>query len=111
MKSWIWAVALAGLCATGARAEWQTVAEVTTDGATKELAVGREIRIIGIEGIAGSVLVHTVWILEGEGVNPVPVARRLGPGETQDIDLGGNRPVTGLRISAAGAGRYRVRTQ
>jgi hypothetical protein len=111
MKTYWVALALAALCATTARAGWETVAEVTAGGAAKELAVDRALRTVQIECTEGTVIVNTVTIREGEAKNPVSVGKAFAKGETRNIDLGYERPVTGLRISDGGQGRYKVNVQ
>ena len=93
------------------RGDWQVVAEIPAGGDAKELAVNRSIRVVQIECTAGSVIVNTVVIREGGAKSPITVGRRFNQGERQDIDLGGERQVTGLRISDGGRGNYRVRVQ
>ena len=108
MKKWTLAMVLAASFATAACADWKTVAEVTAGGDAKELAVNRTIRTVQIECTAGSVIVNTVVIREGGAKSPITVARRFNQGEKQNLDLGYDRNVTGLRISDGGQGRYKV---
>ena len=116
MKKWILAAALVGLGALAAlggpkKEQWQAVADVTAGGDAKELAVNRVIRVIQIECTQGTVIVNTLWVREGAAKSPVTVARRFSAGETQDIDLGNARQVTGLRISDGGRGAYKIRAK
>jgi hypothetical protein len=109
MKTLVLAVLMA-LGATVVRADWQTVGEVpaTDESASIELAVNRTVRTVQLECTQGAVLVNTVWIREGEAKTEIRVARRFNQGEKQDIDLGYDRAVTGLRISHQGAGKLKV---
>ena len=112
MKKWMWAAAMVALGATtafcGSKDRWSTVAELAASRDTKEVAVNRDVRVVQIECVEGTVIVNTLVIREGEGKNPINVGRRFTAGETQDIDLGGNRQVTGLRISDGGRGKYKI---
>jgi hypothetical protein len=105
---WILVLALVALSATVALADWGTVAEVTAGGEAKELAVNRNIRIVQIECTEGTVIVNTVVIREGASKSPITVARAFTQGQKQDIDLGSERQVTGLRISDGGKGKYKI---
>ena len=93
------------------KGDWQVVAEIPAGGDAKELAVNRSVRVIQIECTEGSVIVNTLVVREGPAKNPITVARRFNQGERQDIDLGGERQVSGLRISDGGRGKYRVRVK
>ena len=108
MKKWILVLAVLVAGSMSASAGWKTVAEVTAGGDAKELAVNRTIRTVQIECTEGSVIVNTVVIREGAAKDPITVARRFSQGEKQDLDLGRDRTVTGLRISDGGKGRYKV---
>lgn len=90
---------------------WQVVAELPAGGPAKEVAVNRDVRVIQIECTEGSVIVNTLVVREGPAKNPITVARRFNQGERQDVDLGGERQVSGLRISDGGRGKYRVRVK
>ena len=96
---------------TSPAADWQPVADVTADGEAKELAVNRAIRLVQLECTEGSVIVNTLWIREGDAKSPIKIARKLTQGETQNIDLGHERQVTGFRISDGGKGTYKIQTQ
>ena len=72
------------------------------------IPTSKKIKKIRVVGTSGSVSVNTVVLREGDGKTPFPVTRRLGPGETAEVDLGGARQATGLRISAGGKGTYDV---
>lgn len=104
------ASALMMLCATAGRADWGTVAEVTSGAKSEaaELAVNRTIRTVEIECTQGAVIVNTLWVREGAAKTEVRVARRFSAGEKQDIDLGSNRNVTGFRISHQGPGKFKI---
>lgn len=72
------------------------------------IPTSKRIQKVRIVGVSGSVSVNTVVLREGSAKTPFPVTRRVGPGETAEIDLGGARQATGLRISAGGKGSYNV---
>ena len=108
MKKWMLVAAMAAISATVALADWSTVAEVTAGGEAKELVVNRNIRVVQIECTEGTVIVNTVVIREGTSKNPVSVARAFTQGQKQDIDLGSERQVTGLRISDGGQGKHKI---
>lgn len=72
------------------------------------IPTSKKIKKVRLVGTAGSVAVNTVVLREGSAKTPFPLSRRLAPGETAEIDLGGARQATGLRISAAGKGSYNV---
>ncbi len=79
------------------------------DGAVEcGIPTSKKIKKVRIVGTAGSVSVNTVVLREGSAKSSFPVSRRLGPGETAEIDLGGARQATGLRISTGGNGSYNV---
>lgn len=110
MKKWILALAVMAWGATAAVADWKTVAEVTADKKAQatELALDRTIRTVQIECTEGSVIINTLWVREGGAKTEIRVARRFSQGEKQDIDLGYDRNVTGLRISNQGPGKFKV---
>ncbi|HPC19257.1 MAG: hypothetical protein KBC66_04525 [Kiritimatiellae bacterium] len=108
MNRWRWVAAWVALGTGVAQADWQVVGELTAGGAPTEVALEREVRVIQIECTAGTVQVETLWVLEGEAENPIPVARTLQTGEVQAIDLGGDRALTGIRIRAGGEGACRL---
>lgn len=108
MNKWVWVAVGVAMCAAMARGEWQVVGEITAGGAASTLALERDVRVVQIECLESPLRVETLWILEGEAENPVTVARDFQPGETQTIDLGYDRPVTGLRIQDQGEGKYKV---
>lgn len=91
--------------------EGAPVAEWTAGGGTKEVALDRTIRVIEIECTEGPVTVAEVVVREGEAESTVGVHRAFRSGETQDIDLGHERQVTGLEIRDSGPGRYLIRVQ
>lgn len=114
MKKWILAamvlllgvsVALAG---SKKKDRWESIADLTAGRDAKEVAVNRSIRMVQIECTEGTVIVNTVVVREGGAKDPITVARRFNAGDKQDLDLGRERNVTGLRISDSGRGRYRV---
>ena len=72
------------------------------------IPTSKKIKKVRLVGTSGSVSVNTVVLREGSAKTPFPVTRRLAPGETVEIDLGGARQATGLRISTGGKGRYNV---
>ena len=79
------------------------------DGAVEcGIPTSKKIKKVRIVGTAGSVAVNTVVLREGSAKASFPVSRRLGPGETAEIDLGGARQATGMRISTGGKGSYNV---
>lgn len=79
------------------------------DGAVEcGIPTSKKIKKVRIVGTDGSVSVNTVVLREGSAKTSFPVSRRLGPGETAEIDLGGARQATGLRISTGGKGSYNV---
>lgn len=72
------------------------------------IPTSKKIKKVRLVGTSGSVSVNTVVLREGSAKTPFPVTRRLAPGESLEIDLGGARQATGLRISTGGKGRYNV---
>ena len=72
------------------------------------MPTSHKIKKVRIVCTAGTVSVNTVVLREGGKKTPFPVTRRLAPGETAEVDLGGARPATGLRVSAGGQGAYNV---
>lgn len=72
------------------------------------MPTSHKIKKVRIVCTAGTVSVNTVVLREGAKKTPFPVTRRLAPGETAEVDLGGARPATGLRVSAGGQGAYNV---
>ncbi len=108
MKKWMLALAISALCAPVAQAEWETVAEVTAGGEAKDVALARTVRVLQIECTEGVVTVDALTVREGEAENPIGISRQFHPGETQDVDLGYDRQVTGLRIRDDGTGKYRI---
>lgn len=72
------------------------------------IPVSRPISKVRLVGTAGVVSVNSVVVREGSQKTQHKVVRRLNDGETIDIDLGGSRSATGLRISATGNGAYEV---
>lgn len=112
MKKWIVAIVvlLLGLSVSFAdkKNSWTTIATLVAGGDAKEVVVNRSVRMVQIECTQGIVIVNTVVVREGAGKNPITVARRFNAGESQDLDLGQARMVTGLRISDSGRGQYRI---
>lgn len=98
------------LCApdASAKSKYAQVAELTAGGDAKEVAVNKEISKCMIEVIEGSVIINTVVVREGGNKTPITVAARLEKGAKHEIALGGAKMVSGLRISDAGRGTYRV---
>ena len=90
---------------------WQTLADLRPGKDAAEVAVNRTVRAIRIDCLEGPVIINTLVVREGAAKNPITVGRRFNAGESQDIDLGYNRNVTGLRISAGGRGTYRLSTK
>ena len=115
MKAWMLAAMVLVLGVTMAEAKkhdhWETVATLTTGGDAKEVTVNRTVRVVQIECTAGPVIVNTVVIREGGAKDPITVGRRFNTGEQQDLDLGRDRNVTGLRISDGGRGTYKVKVK
>ena len=63
---------------------------------------------VRLVGASGSVSVNSVVLREGSAKTSFAVTRRLAPGETAEVDLGGERRATGLRISTGGKGTFDV---
>ncbi len=82
------------------------VAELNAGGDAKEVAVNRVISQCYLEIVSGTISINTVVVRPEK--TALPQAARLTPGELHIIDLGGNRNVTGFRISDNGRGVYRV---
>jgi len=72
------------------------------------IPTSKKISKVRIVGTSGSVSVNTVVLREGGSKTPFAVSRRLGSGDTAEIDLGGARQATGLRISTGGKGTFDV---
>lgn len=72
------------------------------------IPTSKKIKKVRLIGTSGTVSVNTVVLREGSAKTPHPVTRRLGPGESVEIDLGGAHQATGLRISTGGKGTYNV---
>ena len=108
-STWILALATVAMSATMAlAADWRTIEEVKVDGQPKEMVVNQTLRTVQIECTDGTVIVNTIWVREGAARSPITVTRRFNKGEKQDIDLGSDRLVTGFRIGAGGAGKYKI---
>lgn len=67
-----------------------------------------KIKKVRLVGTSGKVSVNSVVLREGGAKTSFPVTRRLEPGENVEVDLGGSRQATGLRISAGGKGTFDV---
>ena len=82
----------------------------TAGGAAKEMGIptSKPIKKIRIVAISGSVIVNTVVLREGSTTKKYPLAVRIAPGESREIDLGRGRKATGIRISDGGKGTYNV---
>ena len=116
MKKWAWTVLVLVLGVTVAmggkkKDRWEALAELSPGKEAKEVAVNRTIRAVQIECLEGSVIVNTLVVREGGAKEALTVGRRFNAGDRQDLDLGRERNVTGLRISDGGRGRYRVSTK
>lgn len=75
------------------------------------IPTSKKIRKVRLVGRSGKVSVNTVVLREGAAKTKFPVARRLTPGKTAEIDLGGPHQATGLRISTGGKGEFDVYVQ
>ena len=114
MKKWILAMAMLALgAATALAGDWKTVVDVVaTDKAeARELTVNRTIHAVRIACIEGSVIVNTLWVREGAAKSEIRVARKFNKGDMQEFDLGGEKNVTGFRISDKGPGTYKITAQ
>ncbi len=82
----------------------------TASGSAKEMGIptSKPIKKIRIIPTSGSVIVNTVVLREGTTTKKYPLAVRIAAGETREIDLGGARKATGIRISDGGKGTYNV---
>ena len=72
------------------------------------IPTGNKIKKVRLVGRSGKVSVNSVVLREGGAKTSFPVTRRLEPGENVEIDLGGARQATGLRISTGGKGAFDV---
>ena len=110
MKKWLAIVAITALGAAAARADWRNLGEVAAGSKSQasDVAVAGTVRVVQVECTDGTVLVNVVSVREGAAKTDIRVMRRFNKGDTQDIDLGYDRNVTGLRISLQGPGRLRV---
>ena len=104
------AAALAfAVAASGQDITWRRVAELTTGGEAKSIALnGAPIARVRLRCVEGAAIINAVTVLEGETRTTVTVARRLASGEEWVIELGAPRNATALRISDAARGRYEV---
>ena len=72
------------------------------------IPTSKPVKSVRLVATAGTVSVNTVVLREGSAKTQFPVSRRLEPGEAAEIDLGGARQATGLRISTSGKGSFNV---
>lgn len=68
----------------------------------------KSIKTVRLVATSGAVSVNTVVLREGSAKTPFTVTRRISAGESVEIDLGGHRQATGLRISTGGKGEFDV---
>lgn len=110
MKKWLVIAAIVGVGAAAARADWRNLGEVAAGSKSQasDMAVDGTVRVVQLECTDGMVLVNVVSVREGAAKTDIRVMRRFNKGDTQDIDLGYDRNVTGLRISHLGPGRFKV---
>ena len=72
------------------------------------IPTSKKIRKVRLVGRTGKVSVNTVVLREGAAKTKFPVTRRIEPGQSAEIDLGGLHQATGLRISTGGKGEFDV---
>ncbi len=99
-------VGLAGIGA--AQTHWVTVGDLRPSHTTQEIAVNLPASVCRIHSLQGSVVIHSLIVSEGLRHTAFRVERRLGAGQSIDIDLGGARNITGLHITDSSHGRYQV---
>lgn len=56
----------------------------------------------------GFVSLTTLWIREGARKRDIPVTTRLNSGQSREIQIGNNIPVTGFRLSHSGRGSFEI---
>ena len=103
------AVLAYAVAASGQGMAWRRVAELTTGGEAKSVALnGAPIARLRLRCVEGAAIINAVAVLEGEARTTFTVARRLASGDEHVIELGAPRNATALRISDAARGRYEV---
>lgn len=94
-----------------AEGTWTTVADLTADGSSKEVAVGKNISKITITCTANSVTIKSVEVVSGEQRYSFKVGNTLIKDQTQQITVGNSLTCETLNISDEGNGKYRVRVK
>lgn len=87
---------------------WRHVANLSTGGGAKEVAINRNVQHFRIICTDGSVIINTVVIREGGKTTPIRISQRLNKDETREFSTTDKTNVTGLRISDDGRGQYAV---
>ncbi|MCE9614361.1 MAG: hypothetical protein K8T26_08795 [Lentisphaerae bacterium] len=111
MHKQIWGIVAALFLVAGmaqAKSDWHKVADLTTGGDAKEVAVNREVSKVRIVSESGTVVINTVVVRVGAQKTPHTVGARLAEKEDREIELGSKQNITGLRISDSGKGTYSV---
>ena len=90
-------------------ADYKQVASLTAGGKAKEVSVNRSARQCLLRVDEGSVIINTIVVRQGGNKKSVTVARKFQKGKDQVIKFFDQaQPITGLRISDSGTGRYRL---
>jgi hypothetical protein len=87
---------------------WHRVGDFDAGGDAKEAGVNRNCSKALVKVTDGSVIINTVVVREKDKATPFTIGARLEKGEDRVIELGGERYVTGLRVSDDGRGHYQL---
>ena len=72
------------------------------------IPTSRTIKKVLLVATSGSVTFNTMVVRQGGAKTSYTVSTRLAAGQTREIDLGGAKAATGLRVSTGGKGTYEV---
>ena len=87
---------------------WVSVGRTSSDSQQLEFAVNRNVSQCMISCHDGFVSLTTLWVREGANKRQIPVTTRLDAGQSREIPIGHNIPVTGFRLSHSGRGSFEV---
>ena len=87
---------------------WVSVGRTSSDSQQLEFAVNRNVSQCMISCHDGFVSLTTLWVREGANKRQIPVTTRLDAGQSREIPIGRNIPVTGFRLSHSGRGSFEV---
>ena len=87
---------------------WASVGRTSSDSGQLEFAVNRNVSQCMIFCHDGFASITTLVVREGSRKREIPVTTRLNAGQSREIPIGNNIPVTGFRISHSGRGSFEV---